>query len=323
MTKMACTYIQVVDRVFLVKYRDVLSYEKDLAFEHLCSFDDLAPPLATEDSFSPPDLGRVFEFCQRLHHRLHSTDRFVAVIASAESKHFMSAVFLVGAYIIMKLEKDLNAAMQYLDPILVDPYHHRDSSGTDGAARLQLQDCLAALERAKLIGWTDFDPDRFDVEEYRQLDNPLNADLHEVVPSKIIMMRSPHDLVGGLLWRDVPNEDGRFGQREFSPAHYAEILEQLGVCAVVRCSAPTYCSDGFESAGIAVVDLCCEDDAVPPIDVVSKFLAVAEQLPGALAVHCRTGRTRSGTLVALYLMKHHGFSAREAIGWLRIVRPGW
>jgi cell division cycle 14 len=42
-----------------------------------------------------------------------------------------------------------------------------------------------------------------------------------------------------------------------------------------------------------------------------------------VAVHCGSGRGRSGTLVALYLMKHHGFTAREAIAWLRIVRPGW
>ena len=92
---------------------------------------------------------------------------------------------------------------------------------------------------------------------------------------------------------------------------------------MLRCSAPAYDRKGFEAAGIAVVDLCCEDGAAPPIDVVSKFLAVVERLPGAVAVHCGSGRGRSGTLVGLYLMKHHGFSAREAMGWLRIVRPGW
>ena len=38
-------------------------------------------------------------------------------------------------------------------------------------------------------------------------------------------------------------------------------------------------------------------------------------------MQCSSGRGRTGTLIALYLMKHHGFTAREAMGWLRICRP--
>ncbi len=53
-----------------------------------------------------------------------------------------------------------------------------------------------------------------------------------------------------------------------------------------------------------------------------KFVALAEGIPGALAVHCKAGLGRTYTLVALYTTKHHGFTAHEAIGWLRTVRPG-
>jgi cell division cycle 14 len=31
---------------------------------------------------------------------------------------------------------------------------------------------------------------------------------------------------------------------------------------------------------------------------------------------------RTGTLIAIWMMKKHGWLARESIGWLRIVRPG-
>lgn len=41
-----------------------------------------------------------------------------------------------------------------------------------------------------------------------------------------------------------------------------------------------------------------------------------------MAVHCLAGLGRTGTLIALYLMKHLGFTANEAMGWIRICRPG-
>ncbi len=185
-----------------------------------------------------------------------------------------------------------------------------------------MQDCLGGLLRAKIAKFADFGIGGFNAGEYQHLDSPLNADLHEVVPGKLVLMRGPRDLPGGALWLDATRADGGIMHRDFSPAHCADILSQLDVQAVVRCNAPVYDRICFEEAGIAVVDLCCEDGAPPPVDVIAKFLAIAERLPGAIAVHCRSGLGRSCTLAALYMMKHHGFSAREAMGWLRIVRPG-
>ena len=187
---------------------------------------------------------------------------------------------------------------------------------------LHIQDCLQALFRAKNLDWVDFGPDGFDAVEYQLLDNPLNADMHEAVPGKLVVMRGPRDLPGGARWLDVHREDGSFSHRDFSPQHYAEILHQFNVQVVVRCNAPQYDKCGFEDAGIAVVDLVYEDCEAPPVDVMAKFLGIAEAVSGAVAIHCASGLGRTGTLIALYMMKHHEFTAREAMGWLRIVRPG-
>ena len=318
------SYIHIIDRIHVVSIHDSeTNIEHNPNFEYMSQFDSVVQHMAIEDYFGPPDLGCLFDFCQTLKQRLQSTDQQLALITSTSEKSLTNIALLIGAYLVLIIHKDLPSTLQCLEPMIPRTVYYHSGAKAITDFKLCLQDCLAALHRAKQIGWVNFSPDCFDIDEYRQLDSPLNADLHEVVPGKIVMMCSPRDLPGGVPWRDVPKEDGRFGRRDFSPAHYAEILEQLDVCAVLRCNAPAYDRKGFEAAGIAVVDLCCEDGAAPPIDVVSKFLAVVERLPGAVAVHCGSGRGRSGTLVGLYLMKHHGFSAREAMGWLRIVRPGW
>ena len=43
---------------------------------------------------------------------------------------------------------------------------------------------------------------------------------------------------------------------------------------------------------------------------------------GALAVHCKAGLGRTGVLICAYLIKHYSFTAEEAIGYIRICRPG-
>lgn len=39
-------------------------------------------------------------------------------------------------------------------------------------------------------------------------------------------------------------------------------------------------------------------------------------------MHCKAGLGRTGLLLCCYMMKHHGFTAHEAIGYIRVCRPG-
>lgn len=312
----------IFDQIHLVICLDgAHSFRQRPDFEYFC-VECVLTYVAFETDFGPFNLRAAFDFCQIMDTQRECAKGLVAMTTSSKPEILCNAVFLLGVYMIMVLEVDLQETLRRLDHFksMIVPY--RDVSRGPQKFALLVQDCLAGLSKAKSLGWINFGPDGFDSAEYKQLDNPLNADLHEIVPGKFIAMRGPRDLPGNALWRDVPAEDGGFGHREFSPAHYSAILSQFDVQAVVRCNAPQYDRSGFESAGISMVELAWEDCEPPPVDIVAKFLAVAERLPGALAVHCSAGLGRSCTLVGMYMMKHYSFTAREAIGWMRIVRPG-
>jgi cell division cycle 14 len=96
----------------------------------------------------------------------------------------------------------------------------------------------------------------------------------------------------------------------------------MGVTLVVRLNKPQYDKQKFVKAGIKHLDLYFLDGSCPPDDIVDKFLEAAEKEKGAIAIHCKAGLGRTGSLIALYCMKHFGFPPAAFTGWIRIARPG-
>jgi cell division cycle 14 len=64
----------------------------------------------------------------------------------------------------------------------------------------------------------------------------------------------------------------------------------------------------FEKAGIAVYGLEFPDGSCPNDQVINRFVEIVEKferLDQGVAVHCRAGLGRTGTLIGCYLMKKY------------------
>lgn len=110
--------------------------------------------------------------------------------------------------------------------------------------------------------------------------------------------------------------------RTFTAQDYIPVFKQFKITLVVRLNKPQYEAKIFEDAGIKLVDLYFVDGSTPSPDILQKFIELVENNRDGTAVHCKAGLGRTGTLIALWAMKHYRFCAADFIGWIRVLRPG-
>ncbi len=289
--------------------------------------DSLAASDAADD-FEPSSFATILRFSEHLEIELtRDPNRLVTMRCASDPSALSRCAFLVGAHMLLKLCSTPDEIRAAFEPILAD--HHpagpRDGPAAIGepATRLRIRDCWAGLWKAHRLGWiTGCSPRGLSPGEYGRARDPMAPDVQELVPGRLVVLRGPKALPDGQAWRDVTTGDGRPVERDFAPAHHAPALRRLGVSTVVRLNAATYSADAFPAVGLAFADLPCPSGAAPPPSAAAKLLRILDAAPGAVAVHSGASLGRACALAALFAMRRHGFSAREAAGWLRAVRPG-
>lgn len=103
---------------------------------------------------------------------------------------------------------------------------------------------------------------------------------------------------------------------------YFSYFRNHNITTIVRLNAPQYPAKRFTDAGFEHYDLIYPDGTSPPMAILHRFLRICENSRGAVAVHCKAGLGRTGTLIGAYLMKHYRLTTAETIAWLRTARPG-
>ncbi|CAL8081734.1 unnamed protein product [Calicophoron daubneyi] len=263
--------------------------------------------------FGPLNLAQLYRYCCKLEKKLKS-----AVLAKKKIVHYTScdprkrvnAAFLIGSYQIIYLNRTPEEAYKRLCSSETHPFiHFRDAAFGPSTYQLSLWDCLCAINKAVINKFLDFTT--FNVEDYEHYEKVENGDLTWIVPNKFIAFCGPH------AQSKVEN-----GYPLHAPEVYIPYFRKNNVTTIIRLNKKIYDARRFVEAGFTHHDLFFNDGSCPTDSIMLRFLEICEQSPGAIAVHCKAGLGRTGTLIGCYLMKHYKFSSHEVIAWCRICRPG-
>lgn len=276
--------------------------DQDLVYEPFCA------------DFGPCNLGHTWRFCQRVSHLLREcVARKIPLylLVGPHPHKRANAAVLIGVYSVIYLNKQAEEA--YAQLRILEPFvRFRDASCGVPTFTLGVDDIIRGVQKAKEVGFINWHlGEVFDIHEYEHYEQVENGDLNWIIPGKLLAFSGPSS---------SPTHYGDW--RTFTPEDYIHYFRKKSVNAVIRLNKKMYEANRFTAHGVQHHDLYFPDGTCPSDGIMRRFLDIVEKEPKALAIHCKAGLGRTGVLICCYMIKHYGFSAEEAMSYIRLCRPG-
>ncbi|QRW01374.1 hypothetical protein RhiLY_00371 [Ceratobasidium sp. AG-Ba] len=307
-----------------------VSPEEDHTYYYFC-VDDRLVYLSFFEDWGPLNLAQVYRACILIHELLQDSNlkrHRIVLYSSSDPRRRANSALLMALYCMIVQRRTPWEVFYPLAEIEFMPF--RDAGRGRPDFHLGIQDCLWGVWKAQHNHLLDMN--EFSVDEYEYYEKVDNGDWNWITPG-FIAFASPVDSVWirqqkeGKTKSGGATANGSALQRKL-PNPFMNVLEyfsERNVKLVVRLNNELYDKAVFEERGIEHLDLYFDDGTNPADDITRTFIAKSDAIieaGGVVAVHCKAGLGRTGTLIGAYLIYKYGFTANEAIGFMRVVRPG-
>ncbi|OQR99575.1 dual specificity protein phosphatase [Thraustotheca clavata] len=260
------------------------------------------------DDYGPFHLGDTITFCKQLSTTLEQAEKQSQVVhirSSSDPQQQANLICLLGCWAVHARKLSPSKALEPFQHLAL-PYFH-DATDEPCSFELSVLDVVEGFALAIELKYIDVAT--FSVEEYTHYEKVENGDWNWISP-KFLAFAGPAD--------DASTVEGT----TYPPSFYLSYFKKHNITMVIRLNEKNYDENALILCDIQHRDFCFPDGSDPPKEILDSFLAACEETAGSIAVHCKAGLGRTGTCIGAYMMKHDKFTAKQAIGWLRLCRPG-